>query len=546
MRSSSASRACAIACASLCLVPGVARADGPGAAVDYLSPVRSIVLACGVLGVAYLLNRFAPSRRRRVRRALLLFLFYLAGAAAAIALRALHLAPWDEQGAYIAYLLQALTTVNLAGLVVFDVALPAIRLAVADIVGDLVVGASYFVVSIAVLRTAGVNLSGIVATSAVVTGVLGLSLQATLSNVIGGVALQLDGSVHVGDWLQLENGKQGKVTEIRWRHTVLETRDFDTIVVPNATLLAQNITVLGKRGGKPVPHRMWLYFSVDFRKSPSEVIEVVDAALQGAPMANVAADPRPHCICMDLGRENRDSYAIYAVRYWLTDLAADDPTSSAVRTRVYAALKRAHIPLAIGAATRFVSNDDDETARRKTQREQARRVAALDAVDLFATMTAEEKAALAGRIHLVTFAPGEIITHQGATAHWFYVLTQGTVDVRVRSPRGDDTVVSQTVAPGFFGEMGMMTGEPRSATIAANTEVECYRIDKTDFRLIVTARPQIASEISRILAERQIALADARGASDASDRQSRIGDAHGKILLSVRSFFGLDDDAQRR
>lgn len=55
--------------------------------------------------------------------------------------------------------------------------------------------------------------------------VIGLSLQSTLGNVIGGLALQIDDSINEGDWIELENKQQGQVKQVRWRHTVIETRD---------------------------------------------------------------------------------------------------------------------------------------------------------------------------------------------------------------------------------------------------------------------------------------------------------------------------------
>src|SRR5207302_3184226 len=65
-----------------------------------------------------------------------------------------------------------------------------LRIEVANIVHDLALGAAYILAFIGILHRSGVHLSGIIATSAVVTVVLGLSLQATLGNVLGGIALQ--------------------------------------------------------------------------------------------------------------------------------------------------------------------------------------------------------------------------------------------------------------------------------------------------------------------------------------------------------------------
>ncbi len=501
--------------------------------------LQAAALAAGLVLAAFLLGRFAPDRRRKVRRVLVPYLLWLLGLAVGAALRAGGLEGRAGDALALAGLLRDLALINLAGLLIFDLALPGLGLGITGLVADLALGLAYALAVLGTLRSAGMNPSSLLATSAVVTGVIGLSLQATLGNILGGVALQLDESIRVGDWIQLENGKQGRVRAIHWRHTVVETRDWDTIIVPNAALLAGSILILGKREGKPVQHRMWVYFNVDFRYAPGEVIGAVNRGLQEAPIPDVAAEPAPHCICYDFAKDTRDSFAYYAVRYWLTDLAKDDPTSSAVRQRIHAALKRAGIPLAVPAAALFLSQDDPEHARRKEARELERRLAILDGVSLFASMTREERAQIAPLIRPAPFTAGEVITRQGAEAHWLYVLVKGEVEVRFQPEEGPEEALGILAAPDFFGEMGVMTGSRRSTTVAAKGEVECFRIEKGDFQHILAQRPQLADAMSDILARRRVELLSLQARLDADERQRRFQAEHGRILAGIRSFFGL-------
>jgi hypothetical protein len=443
---------------------------------------------------------------------------------------------------YAAQALEVLLIINLVAFALFDLLFHLIKWDYPDIVHELSVGAAYLVAAIWLMHHSGVNLSSIVATSAVVTAVIGLSLQATLGNVVGGLALQLDDSIHEGDWVELENKVQGRVCQIRWRHSVIETRDWDTLIVPNSQLLAQTIKVLGKRSGDRAPHRMWVYFSVDFRFAPGQVISIVTEALQAAPIANVAAEPKAHCILYDLGKENRDSYAFYAVRYWLTDLASDDPTSSLVRERIYAALRRAQMPLALPATTVFLSEDDPEHAERKRNREHAFRLTALQNVELFAQLSDEERGKLAEAVRMAPFSAGEIVTRQGATAHWLYILTKGKAEVRLTGAAGEEKKVAELKAPSFFGEMALMTGAPREATVIAMTDVECLRLDKDDFQEILARRPEIAKEMSTILAQRRVELVAVRDNLDADAKKRKMVSEGSKILESIRDFFGLSGD----
>jgi small-conductance mechanosensitive channel len=231
-----------------------------------------ILLGGGIVFFAWLVNRYAPSKRKRIRRVIIPFALYLVLWAISATFAAGHAPDWAERIRLAADLFEAFTIVNLAGLAVFDLGLPAIRIEAAGIVADLFIGGAYIVAILATVHGAGVSLSSVITTSAVVSGVLALSLQATLGNVLGGVALQLDHSIDEGDWIQLPDGTQGKVRAIHWRHTVVETRNWDTVIVPNANLLAANLVILGKRTGAPVQHRMWVYFNVDFRYSPTHLL----------------------------------------------------------------------------------------------------------------------------------------------------------------------------------------------------------------------------------------------------------------------------------
>lgn len=498
--------------------------------------------ALAVVAVAGLLRLVPLAPRRRLRRSVILLGFYAATLVVSVSLQ-WTAAPGLVTGLRIAAnVLQLLLVINLAAIAIFDLLLRAARVDYPDILHDVVVGAAYVVALGVLMHRAGVNLTGIVATSAVVTAVIGLSLQATLGNVVGGISLQLDDSINEGDWIELDNKTQGEVKKIRWRHTVIETRDWDTLIIPNGQLMTQSIRVLGKRSGQPVQRRMWVYFNVDFRFAPADVIRVVEEALQGAPLSGVASEPKPHCLCHDMARDNSDSVCYYAARYWLTDFSRNDSTNSLVRERIYAALKRAQIPLAIPAKTIFVSQDDTEHRDRKRARELESHMSALAAIDLFANLSEDEQRTLAASARLAPFSSGEVVTRQGAKAHWLYVLLKGSAAVRVSASDGEERQVAVLQAPNFFGEMALMTGQPREATVIALNDVHCLRVDRKDLEGIIQHRPEIASEISGVLATRRVELEAARDGLDLAAKSRRLSSERSRILHSIRDFFALQDD----
>jgi small-conductance mechanosensitive channel len=503
-------------------------------------------LLAGVVLTAAIVNRFRPTSRPRLRRLVTVFVLYALATGLGIGFGTVDMPTWSGSLLATAELLRAFTIVSLAGTILFAVLLPSIGLNLPFIASDLIVGAGYVVTTLTVLSRHGLDPTQALVSGAVVSAVLAISLQNTIGNILGGVALQLDGSIHEGDWIQLENGKQGKVRAVRWRHTIVETRDWSTIVVPNAQLLNTSIIILGKRDGAAVPQRMWVYFDVDFRHAPSRVVRTVTDALLATPIDNVSSEPKPNVVCMDLGREGRTSVATYAVRYWLIDLAFDDPTNSRVRARIYTALRRAGIPLAIPTNRAFMEPQNEDRNRRRLAQEANERLAVLKTMPLFKTFTEEELHTLATGMTQSLYTAGERITRQGAVAHWLYLITSGTVEVRTNvdfdgaGPRDATPVpVAQITAPDFFGEMGLMTGAPRSADVIAVGDAECYLLGKQTFESVLVARPEIATELSKTLAERRLGLVAKQTGADPDAMKKHMASEAARILGGIKAFFGL-------
>ncbi len=486
------------------------------------------------IGVALLLGLLLlwlrPADRASTRNALVLL------GAAVIAQIAAIVA--ESQGAThpagilgdVAVIAVGVVLVRLAGLFVFRVALPAMRVRVAQIAQDLVTIGLLIGWGFAWLRMTGVDPTSLFTTSAVITAVVAFSMQDTLGNLLGGVVLQLDDSLTVGDWVKVDD-VSGRVTDIRWRHTAIETRNRETIIVPNSWLMKNRFTVLGAREDEAVRWRRWVWFQLDLDTTPTEVCRVLAKAATEAEIAHVLRDPPPSAVLMDMS----DGVARYALRYWLDDPREDDPTDSAVRTHALAALARNGIRLAVRREEHLVTKEND--ARRSAQQaaESARRRAALDGVDLFAALSPEEKNRLVDHLVYAPFAKGDIVTRQGAVAHWLYLIVAGEADIWLESTAGRQHI-TVLEAGTIFGEMGMLTGEARRATVTARTDLVCYRLDKAGFETILHGRPDIAEGVSRVLATRASELdalqASAAGGADGAPE-------HADILARIRSFFGL-------
>jgi CRP-like cAMP-binding protein len=158
-------------------------------------------------------------------------------------------------------------------------------------------------------------------------------------------------------------------------------------------------------------------------------------------------------------------------------------------------------------------------------------------VDMFAALSDEEKAEIAERLQYAPFARGDEITKQGDASHWLYIMAFGDAEVLYEPPGGTPRVVGVLHPGQFFGEMGLLAGEARYATVIAKTDVECYRLDKSSFQGLLLSRPQIAEEVSRIIGSRRGDLDQAREAF-AGTRSAAPGQP-ADLLAKIRRFFGL-------
>lgn len=496
---------------------------------------ESPYVVSSALLLAALLWHLRPADRRSVGYTLGVFVLCLAGQFAAGVLDARGL----KTGAAAAYELfvigSGVALIRLAGLCLFRALLPAAGLRPPRIVEDIVVILAYVGFALVRMRLAGVDLSGIVATSAVITAVIAFSMQDTLGNILGGLALQLDSSIELGDWVKLDD-IVGRVIDIRWRYTAIETRNGETVIVPNSLLMKSRFTVVWSPEQATQPWRRWIWFNVDYSAPPAQVIQAVEQAVVNADIPNVARMPQPSCVMMEFG----PSYGRYALRYWLTDPRPDDPTDSAVRCHVLAALQRAGIRIAEPEYSVHMIKENEAHREAVHARELGRRLKALRGVGIFSSFSEEELKSLAERLVYAPFARGDVITRQGMVAHWLYILVEGEVEVWIEQ-EGERRLLTSLPGGSVFGEMGMLTGEPRRATVTAKSDVECYRLDKAGFEEIIRSRPAIVEEMAAILTERNMQLATAQEALGAEAHARERQRQHASLLGKMRAFFRLSN-----
>ncbi|MBI5429042.1 MAG: mechanosensitive ion channel [Nitrosomonadales bacterium] len=496
---------------------------------------ESLPVLAIVLGVAFLLFHFLKEERKSVINTLGFFFTCLVGQFISGVVHALQFSTIAGV-LHEAFTIGAgIALIRLCGLLIFRIVLPRAHLSPPRITEDIFVIIAYIAWGLVRLRYAGLDLGSIVATSAMITAVVAFAMQDTLGNILGGLALQLDNSIEIGDWIKVDD-VTGRVVDIRWRSTLVETRNWETVVFPNSQLMKNKFLVLGRRTDQPVQQRRWIWFAVSLDTTPTRVVGAVEGAILQAEINNVARKPEPSCVLMEMDK----GCARYALRYWLTDLAADDPTDAAVRWHVYTALERAGIKLTVEEQNVHFIKENEKHEEAVRQRELSLRIKTLKRVDLFAQMTSDELYKLAERLKYAPFAKGNVIARQGTPSqHWLYIIISGETEVYLEAPNGEKRILNVLAKGDFFGEMSLMTGAPRAASVIAKTDVECYRLDKESFEEILLGRPSIADEVAHILVTRRTQLDSALQNLDEEALHKEIHHRQNEVLATVKRFFGL-------
>jgi small-conductance mechanosensitive channel/CRP-like cAMP-binding protein len=417
--------------------------------------------------------------------------------------------------ALMAVLFLAIGLTGLAAVLLFDVALR--RRPVPGVVRDLAQVVVLAGIVVATLYEYGFDPVSLAATGGVATAVIGFALQGNIANVFASVSLSLERQVAIGDWITV-GGATGRVREIKWRATTLVTKDGDAVFVPNNQLMAAEVVNYSRPTSA---HRMWVRVGFHYRHPPNEVRAALLDGVRGVP--GVLADPAPDCLVVDFA----DSAVVYALRFWIDDFLRDAPIEAEVRARIWYAARRAalEIPFPIRTIVPAVTGGEEAVV--------AERLAALDRVDVFAPVDGTCRTRLATEMREQRFAAGEDVIRQDAPGDSLFVIARGSVDVRV-SVGGVERSIA-VLGPGqFFGEMSLMTGEPRQATCTALVDTVCYVVDQALFGAVVRSRPEITEHISALLAERQTELEASREGLGAEARRRRASETRSRLLVAIR------------
>jgi small-conductance mechanosensitive channel/CRP-like cAMP-binding protein len=473
-----------------------------------------------IIGIVLLLATLAvrsASANRHVRSKLNISgALFAAYAAAAAVLAYVPLAPgFSNQVRLVAPLLLAYAAINLVVVLAINPwRVDRIPERFPNIVQDAIIIAIFAVAATLILQ------DRILTTTAVGAVVIGLALQDTLGNLFAGLAIQVENPFRVGHWVTIA-GREGMVSQITWRATKIRTKSGNFVVVPNSVLARDAIT----NYSEPTPATcLEVEVGASYEIAPNAVKAAIHDALRNGRL--ILHDPAPEVLLVDFAA----SSITYRVRVWTTDFAADERVKDQVRSLIYYAFRRRGItiPFPIRMLARYRSSPTGEADREQW-------ADAVAAVEIFASLDQTERRELLEASRPIVFAAGETIVHEAAQGSSMFVILSGQAVVTLAQ---GTTEVARLGAGGFFGEMSLLTGEPRSATVTAATDCVLLEIGAAAFRRLVIDDEAILARITSAVAKRRGDLEYQRTMSTAVP-SAGAADAPQTLLARVRRFFRL-------
>jgi potassium efflux system protein len=372
-------------------------------------------------------------------------------------------------------------------------------------------------------------ISGLVAGSSVVAAVIGLAVTRMIADVFSGVALSVERSYVLGDWLEIDmrsrpgNSLVGQVVEVNWRATRLKTKADETVVIPNSELAR---TKFVNFSAPQRSYRAEVQVPLSHSVSPDRAKRILMSAVVHTEGA--MEEPKPQIVL----KKFEPRGVVWCLQFWVADYSQDTLVTRAVQENVLNYLQVAGIELSYNRVDqREVPPDEAE------QSQDVPKTALLRRIDLFAIMGEQSLTRIAQAMHRHEFEEQEFIVSQEEAGSSLFVVEEGLVSVLVKDGNGRHRWVAHVPPGGFFGEMALLTGESRTASVQAQTQVVCYEIDKEILLPIFQETPELLEKVGELMTARKAQLRKAKKAS-MEEAQEEQQEKH-SLLQKMRHFFGI-------
>ncbi|HEX6254332.1 MAG TPA: mechanosensitive ion channel domain-containing protein [Euzebyales bacterium] len=337
----------------------------------------------------------------------------------------------------------------------------------------------------------GVDLSAALTALGVGTLVVSFALQDTLSGLASGLLMLADAPFAPGDWIR-HGEVEGRVVDLSWRSTRIESRDGDLIIVPNAELAAAMLVNFDRPGRL---HRVVVPVQVAYANPPSRARDMLLDAARATP--DVLTDPAPNVRVVQID----DPLMGYEVDLWIDDFRIAPRVSSEFGALVWYHSHRHDVPLPSPAYDLYVY---DGVAASASARPDAptiqRRLRSSPLLDQLDDPAIEhlESAATAGR-----FARDETIVTGDPDRSDLVVLWDGRARLVAVDAEGAAAEIGQFGPGDVFGLLGRRGAGTRTARVDAITDCEVIVVDSGRAAEVISRNPELSEALEQLLASQQ-------------------------------------------
>jgi small-conductance mechanosensitive channel/CRP-like cAMP-binding protein len=381
------------------------------------------------------------------------------------------------------------------------------------------------------------SVTGLLAASGAIGLVVGLALRSIILDLFCGIAMNVERPFQMGEYINVQSrgisNCSGRVEEVNWRSTRLLTSEGSMQIIPNSIIGSAVITNFSR----PTPSSEFEQVVVlDFSIDSNRVLRILDAALKEAVLVGgVLPEPSPKARISAIN----ETGVHYKVKYHI------DPRKGGPGKMRHLVLDHVLHHLKKAGLTPAYPKQDTFTADMPTRELDyyAHGAELLSRMDLFRPLTDAERKRLSDDMVLRQFESGEEIIRHGQPGNSMFILVEGVLDVRAPVEGQDIPASIGRIRPGeFFGEMSLLTGAPRSATVVAAAPAVAFEIGKKPMAQLLESRPLVANAISKAVAERQLANSTRRMV-EPEVVEKEVSNLAGRILNGILSFFGLSSKA---
>lgn len=350
----------------------------------------------------------------------------------------------------------------------------------------------------------GQDLSALLITSTVLSAIIGLSLQDTLTNLFAGLSLQIESPFNVDDWVNL-GGHEGKVVSQNWRSLTLSTRSNHIISLPNKTIAEEKIINYSKPTSRQIHS---IFVDLDYSHPPNLVKKILCELLNEIKEVEIDHIAFPYVVSYEA------SGIKYCLKFWIKDYGDVVNIQDIVLSRLWYKLDRnkIKIPYTIQEIHMELMNQENEKTKTNEKNQYVESI--LKNQKWLSGMEDRQLEILAGSAMLLTYAQNDDLVTQGESGDSMFIISKGSAKVLISGSYNTEVLVADKAEGDFFGEMSLLTGDPRTATVRAKEDMEVIIINKGAFseillkdsnilELLVSALEKNQSGLTKIIEEEQ-------------------------------------------